>query len=492
MEVSEYERGARRPGLDNLIRYLRGVGADLCTLQALLDKSSEPLLAATDEEATAAWLQLRAVFERESSDEALGRRVRSVLDTLGWDGGSLVKDARSTAGDETEIPVRELRPEHVSSSREWLDPLVRIGNRLGLTEGHLKAKLRDGRRDVRDIVSLDPKDRSSKIQGANFRFRGPVFGTLLLDEARRAIPAEPAESLSLAEAALVSCTLTKGRLDLEIQAAALAVAGNAKRALMRLKEAEHDLARAKKLLDEPGMRDPVLPAEVDAYLGTLRRDQRRLDEAAGHLERAGDLYAWLGQLEEAARVLLALGYLHLRMNTPDKALASLDRALELLPSESDGRLRASAHFNRAYCLHARGNVDEAEAELEAHAGLLEKEGPWGRQHLAWLRARIAWSREDLAAAEGLYTETRELTLERGIPFDTSLVDLELCLVYLAQGRTARVKQLAAEALEVFAEQEVEREVRAALALVVEAARREALTRELLERAIAALERGRAA
>jgi tetratricopeptide (TPR) repeat protein len=364
-------------------------------------------------------------------------------------------------------------------------PLERLAERRRLD---VRSEARKAAAWVREIVRLGPGKRGGRIRGAYTRFRGAVFGTLLLEEARRAIPAEPAASLSLAEAALLSSSLTEGRLDPEIHAAALAVAGNAKRALGRLKEAEHDLARAKKLLDEPEMRDPVLPAEVEFYLGSLRRNQGRLDEAAEYLGRARHLYRWLGQREDAARVLLQLGNVHYRAHRIDAAVEAVDGVLELLGAEAEGWLHVAAYFNRAWFLHATGDLQDAEAELEAHAELLEKEGPWGRQHLAWLRARITWSRGDLEAAEHLYTETRELTIERGIAFDTSLVDLELCLVYLAQGRTARVKTLATEALEVFAEQEVEQEVRAALALVVEAARREALTRELIERAIATLER----
>ncbi len=65
--------------------------------------------------------------------------------------------------------------------------------------------------------------------------------------------------------------------------------------------------------------------------------------------------------------------------------------------------------------------------------------------------------------------------------------LELALVHLVQGRTAQVRKLAHEALEILAEQEVEREVRAALDLLAAAARRDAITRKLLEQSIAAVE-----
>lgn len=37
-EISGWETGSRRPGLDNLVRYLRGVEADLADLQQELDR----------------------------------------------------------------------------------------------------------------------------------------------------------------------------------------------------------------------------------------------------------------------------------------------------------------------------------------------------------------------------------------------------------------------------------------------------------------------
>jgi len=375
------------------------------------------------------------------------------------------------------------------SLRRDLDPLARLGRRLGLGERELKAKARKARAWVREIVRLDPGERLGRIRGAYSRFQGPLFGTLLLEEARQAIPEDPAESLSLAEAALVSCRKTNpDQPDPEIEAPALAVRGNARRALGRLKEAESDLDRARRMLDAPGLGDPALPAEVEYYLGSLRKDQGHLAEAARHLDRAGVLYRLLQDADKAVGVLLKLADVQSRAHELSEAVATVDQALDLLTPDAEPWLHVAAHFNRAGYLHARGDLDEAEAELAAHADLLANEGTWGALHLAWLRARIAWSRGDLPAAERLFTEARALTIERGIAFDTSLVSLELALVYLVQGRTAKVKKLAIEALGVFAEQEVEREVRAALALVEAAARRDALTRELLEQAITAVER----
>ncbi|HUP43658.1 MAG TPA: tetratricopeptide repeat protein [Thermoanaerobaculia bacterium] len=378
------------------------------------------------------------------------------------------------------------------SAAEARDPVARLARRLAWGERQLREEVKIARRQVREIVRLDPARRCAKIRGANSRYQGPLFGALLLEEARRKIPAEPAEALALAEAALVSSSKRTRRHqpDPEVQAAALAVGGNARRALGRLREAEADLEEALRLLDAPGLRDPALPAELYSYLGSLRMDQGRLDEAARHLRRAGALYGLLGEPEKTARVLLKLGGVHFRAHAFDAAVEAVEAALELLPPDAEAWLRAYAHYNRAYSLHARGDLDRAEAELAAHAELLGAAGDQVAQHVVWLRARIAWSRGDLRAAARLFKETRRRALERGIAFETSLISLELALVHLVQGQTGRVKTLAVEALAVFAEQEVEREIQAALALVEAAARRETLTREVVERAIAALERAR--
>jgi hypothetical protein len=373
-----------------------------------------------------------------------------------------------------------------------LDPPDLSGRAGGATGGGGRARkdeLRAARRQVREIVRLAPKRRLSKIRGASSRYQGPLFGTLLLEEARGRIPAAPAEALALAEAALVSSQNTRRYpTDPAVQCAALAVAGNARRALGRLREGEADLHRAWRLLHGPGLRDPALPAEVHSYLGSLRKDQGRLEEAARHLRRAGTLYDLLEQPEQAAKVLLKLSGVHYRAHAFEAAVAAAEEAVRLLPPDAEGWLRAYAHYNLAQRLHARGDLDRAEAELAEHRELLAGGGEQLAQLVPWLRARIAWSRDDFRAAGRLYTEARKRALERGIAWDAGLVSLELALVHLVQGRTARVKTLALEALEVFAEEDVEREVRAALDLLEAAARRDALTRQLLENAVAGLER----
>ena len=374
------------------------------------------------------------------------------------------------------------------SASEVRDPVERLRRRLGLTEVELRVHEERARRWVRKIVRLAPGKRRGVVRGAYSRYRGSLFGLLLLEEARRRIPAEPAECLSLAEAVLVSCEHgALYRPDPEVQAPALAVRGNAKRALGRLREADQDLADARRLLDSPGMTDPATPAEVYSYLGSLRRDQGRFQEASDCLERAARIYDLLGDTEKAARVLLKLGTVHFRRHELDAAVAAVDQALELLAHDAPIWLHAYARFNRMWYLHGRGDLDGAEAELATHSDLLAAAGEEVLQHVTWLRGRIARSRGDLRTSQRLFSEARAGLLAREKNLDAGLVSLELALVHLVQGRTPRAKKCALETLQVFAAQKVEREASAALEVLAAAARRDALTRELLERSIAALE-----
>lgn len=387
----------------------------------------------------------------------------------------------------------EARSRRPGSSRyvELRDPLERLRRRLDMREMDFYKRVVTARAWVRDLVKMDPSIRRRKVEKAYVRFQGPIFCLVLLEEARSRIPGAPAEALSLSDAVVASNRRAAGDFppDPEIEAPALAVRGNAKRALGRIRAAEVDLEAARELLDSPALRDPATPAEVHNYLGSLRKDQGHLEEAVHHLRRAATLYGVYGDREKAARELLTLGLVYYAGHDLAAAVQVTEEAIRLLNEESQPWLRAYARYNLAHHLHATGETERAVAELAAHEDLIARASDQLANLLVWLRARIAWSREDLQTARKLFTEARKRARTRGIAWDAGLVGLELALVDLVQGRTDRAKKLATESLEVFAEQEVERETRAALELLKAAARRDALTREVLEGAIAALEEG---
>lgn len=375
---------------------------------------------------------------------------------------------------------------------ETRDPVKRLGERLGLREMELHKRVTTGRGWLRELLKAAPGERRGKARRAHVKFKGPVFYVLALEEARRRIPGEPEEALSLADAVLASLRREAGDYppDPEIHAPALAVRGNALRALGRIRAAEADLLEAGELLESPAFGDPVVAAEVHSYLGSLRKDQGHLEEARHHLDLAATSYGLLPDRAKAARVLLKLSLVHYLAHDPQAAVAATEEALALLDEGSEAWLRAYARYNRAHHLHAAGETERAEEELDTHREFLQDAGDEVTQHVVWLQARIAWSRSDLRAARRLFTQARKAARDRGIPWDAALVGLELALVELAEGRTERARKLATEGLKIFAEQQVERESRAALELLEAAVRRDAVTREVLERAVAALEEGR--
>ncbi|MFP3940769.1 MAG: hypothetical protein ACLF0P_10720 [Thermoanaerobaculia bacterium] len=383
--------------------------------------------------------------------------------------------------------------EAARDSAPSLDPLEGVRRRRGLTRRQLQHEAKVARKWLRTLVQKVPQGkRSAKVNGAYKHYRGSVFGVLLLEEARKAIRQDAAESLSLAEATLASCRVTHpDDPDPHVWIPALAVRGNALRALGRLRQAEETLEEAVELLDSSELDDIAVAAELDSYLGSLRKDQLRLGEASRHLERAGLFYSLLNDGANAAATFDLLGIVHHRAHELDAAVDAVRKALELLGPSVEGRQAAYARYNLAVYLHARGDTAEAEAELQDHADLLAGAGEMVAAHVTWLRARIAWSRGKLAAADRLFREALAWARSRKLHFDAGLLSLERALVHLARGRTDRVRKLAKEALALFArEEEVERETRAALEVLEAAARRDALTRKALEKAVATLDGAR--
>jgi hypothetical protein len=111
-----------------------------------------------------------------------------------------------------------------------------------------------------------------------------------------------------------------------------------------------------------------------------------------------------------------------------------------------------------------------------------------RIRVGWLAGRVAGglgrSAEGIEALEAV----RAQFAERALRYDEALVSMELAGLYLEQGRTAAVKQLAAEMEPVFRDQQVHAEARKALALFRRAVELETLSAELVRRLVAYLYR----
>ena len=342
---------------------------------------------------------------------------------------------------------------------------------------------RQGLRWLRELVRVPAEERAGKVERAHSRFRGDVFAELLVEEARSHLPADPWEAFSWADAALAAHHRTPGiESRPEVLVRILGHRGNALRATGRLNEAAVDLGQARKVLDTDKVTDLSIAAELDSLEASLRKDRRELQEAERLLLRAILLYRLLGETGLRARAEVKLCTVYFHQDRPDEAARTATGALEDLSPKEDALLYLSARYNVARALEALGEPDKALALLDEDRGLQEEHLAECLQlNVTWLRARIdrALGRPD--ASIDKLESVRQGFVETGVAYDVAMVSLELALLLLDRGETARVKKIAKEAFQVFSTQSVHREAFSSLKIFHDAAVAETLTVATVEK-----------
>jgi tetratricopeptide (TPR) repeat protein len=231
------------------------------------------------------------------------------------------------------------------------------------------------------------------------------------------------------------------------------------------------------------LRRDVDPAELELLPewrlhdleASLRRAQRRFPAALACLAKA--LARCGGEPAAAAHILLKKEHLFDAMGDTPGALAALKEATPYVEATGDPHLLFALRFNTVDNLCALKSYAEAESRLPAVRELAQ--GKLHRTRVGWLAARIAAGQgrveEAMAALEQVRRELTEL------PYEAALASLDLAVLYLKEGRTAEVKELAVAMGGIFEAKGIAREALAALTLFCEAARQEAATVELARR-----------
>jgi tetratricopeptide (TPR) repeat protein len=178
-----------------------------------------------------------------------------------------------------------------------------------------------------ELLRRSPAERLNLVR-RHGRFHSWVLADLLLAQAN----AQPAQREEFARLALaISEHLADGHPDwavADLQAVAHCEIGEALRAHGERDAAELAFARAAELLtDSFSILDR---AKFCQFLARLRRDQERVDEALGLLERAADLLEEVGNLKDCSAVLGEVGFLYLEVGEPRPAWSALLRAVECL------------------------------------------------------------------------------------------------------------------------------------------------------------------
>ena len=332
-------------------------------------------------------------------------------------------------------------------------------------------------RDLRELLLLPQDVRSRRIQRARGRFRSPVLVRLLLEESRRHASLKPALSFDLAKLAETVANRNPGMPGyFDLLALGKAQMANACRVGNDRRQANELFAAARQIIAVYGVTDPEVVGRVDELMASLYKDQRQFQDAERLLKRAALQFGLIGASEDAARALIILGGTYCAAGSPDQAIDTTRSALALLGPEGDLKLLVAGHYNLAYQLVEAGRLAEASELLQEDAALFDRmQEDWLRLRLLWLRGDIAAGLGDLAFAEQSYLETRDGFVSHGMGYDAAIVSLDLAILYLRQGRTADVRQLAEEVFPIFETQDVHREALAAFALFQETAREDRLT-----------------
>lgn len=264
--------------------------------------------------------------------------------------------------------------------------------------------------------------------------------------------------------------------------------GNAHRLRSDLHAAEEAFGSAYTHLRD-GTQDPLERAILLDLEASLRRDQRRFDEAEKLLKRAISLFLQGDQRHRAGRSLVNLSTVHHYSSDPERGIPLLFQAIGLIDPEQEPRLLLCARHNLIDDLAEAGRHLEAQGLYRTTRPLYRSfPDAWTQNRRKWVKGKIARGLGQADQAESLFLAARDGFIGEGIPYDTALVSLELATLYAEQGRTADLKRLAEEMVPIFSSLSIHREALAALAYLKQTVEAERATVEVVSGVAAYLRR----
>jgi tetratricopeptide (TPR) repeat protein len=382
-----------------------------------------------------------------------------------------------------------LKPEEVE---RYARVFERVGELGGAEVQQPERERLEAEPKLEELLRLGAEARLERVRRAPESFQGPALAELLIEESDGRVAGDAEGSYALAHLAYtVLLHSSHSSMVAGLYARALARMANARKAQGRLREAEDLFGHARFALRSEGGGDLRLKAELDEYEGSLRRYQRRLGEAEELLRRAVTAYHLESQETLAARALVSLGMVHREQGRIEEAIGVTQEALGLIDVDGEPRLFLMGWHNLANRLCDLDRYEEAAAVIEENRLLYRRfPEPSLQLRLAWVEARIARGRGEEEVAEGAFLAVRDGFLRQGNPYVAAIVALELATLYLDQGRSAELGELAAGLVAVFESQDVHREAQLALLLFEEAVRSEQASLHLIGRISRYLEQSR--
>lgn len=335
-------------------------------------------------------------------------------------------------------------------------------------------------RELFEELMHHPAARQHLLVSNSLRFRSRTLCEILLQESFETGFRDVARSLELARLAVVlvgflekeSCGGGTEILD-SLKARAWAQLGNAHRINQDHPSAEIAFAQTEPYLSVPGRIGLIDKARVLDLLASLRKDQRRFAEASQLLDRVGSVYRRLGQWHLLGRTLQQKAVVMGDAGDSETEINLLRRALDLLDPQEDPRIFLAARHNLIVALNDSGRSREAFALLFHTRPLYLKMGDrMNLLRLRWTEGIVARGLQRTDQAEAAFREVRDAFLDLGLPYDAALAALDLAHIYVLQGKSEEVCQIAEETLRIFQANNFHREAIMALMVFSSAARQQ--------------------
>ncbi len=372
--------------------------------------------------------------------------------------------------------------------------LERVRTRL---EGSMAALFRQKDEAPASLEELlaHPPERQRLLIRNNPRFQSVPLAELWLDSVWEQGLNEPESGEQAAELVLELVDaigpdlMGKEILD-DLRGRAWAYRANFRRIRGDFRSAWEAFGLADRFVDQ-GSGDLLETARLCDLKSTLCRAQGRHEEAQDLIRKAIGIYRLTDESHLAGRTMVTQALLLKEQGKPGHAIRILKEAVGMIDAEREPYLMLIAHQNLVSYLTDLGRYEEAQAMLPR---VRRRTVEIGRRNdllrLRWLEGDIQLGLGHEARAESAFLEVRKGFAELGIGFDAATISLEIAALYLRQGRTAEIKQLAAEMVPIFESQDVHQETIAALLLFKKAVDMETLTARMLEEVSDVLQRSK--
>jgi len=312
-------------------------------------------------------------------------------------------------------------------------------------------------------------------------FSKPTFFHFLREKSLSAGRKDRKYGVHLAELALESLLVTERRSGQDLPSLICqgwAWVGNARRLAFDFHGSELAFATAEKFLGQ--VQGPsLIEAEFYILKASFRRWQRRSTDALELCKHALAIFRSVGNSKDLLRALLEAANIAEQAGKGTDCILFLNEAKDYLAESDNSHLRFTLYYNLASAYAKNENYQAATELLAMVRQLMPQQSQEMQPPVQWLEGFIKNGLGDTSQAELLFKGARTGFQRLGNIGCTSLIDLDLALLYLKQNRNTEVTHLAAGVIPIFQGLRIHEEANTAFELLQRAMAKRELTAEIL-------------